>query len=76
MSISNSPNPAAIINGILALGILFVLASMAGILATWLLIDRVAHAAPPKLEEAPMWERPVSAGFPPTESGALSTPID
>lgn len=71
MSLSKTPNPAAIVNGILALGILFVMASLAGLLATWLLIDRVAHAAPQAAEEAPMWARPASTGLsaPTAETG-------
>lgn len=76
MSMSKTSNPAAFINGILALGFLFVLASLAGLFATWLLIDHVTHAAPLKAEEAPMWARPVSTGFPPPETGLLPSPID
>jgi hypothetical protein len=76
MSPPKVPNPAAFINGILALGILFVMASLAGLFATWLLIDRVAHAAPQAAEEAHMLVRPASAGFSAPTAETEPAPID
>jgi hypothetical protein len=76
MSAPKPPNPAAIINGILALGILFVMASLAGLFATWLLIDRVAHAAPQPAEEIHMRAHPASTGYSAPTAETEPAPID